>query len=163
MTDPVPDPDALLERRLSGWQPDLTGTLLFVMNGPRVLLMRKKRGHGAGRINAPGGKLEPGETPLECAIRETREETGLIVEATRLLGLYSRPQAAVVVAAYEARIVDGRMGPTAEALDVRPFAVADIPWAELAFNTTLWALRDWARSVDPAIDVASLGRESVDR
>ena len=38
------------------------------------LLIRKKRGIGAGKINGPGGKIDPGETPLECAIRETREE-----------------------------------------------------------------------------------------
>jgi len=88
MTDPVPDPDALLEQRLSGWQPDLTGTLLFVVDGPQVLLMRKKRGHGAGRINAPGGKLEPGETPLECAIRETREETGVTPLEPSLRGVF---------------------------------------------------------------------------
>ena len=37
-------------------------------------LIRKKRGLGAGKINGPGGKIESGETPLECAIRETHEE-----------------------------------------------------------------------------------------
>lgn len=88
MTDAVPDPDALLEKRLSDWEPDLTGTLLFVMDGPRVLLMRKKRGHGAGRINGPGGKLEPGETPLDCAVRETREETGVTPLGPTLRGLF---------------------------------------------------------------------------
>jgi 8-oxo-dGTP diphosphatase len=40
----------------------------------RVLLMRKKRGVGAGLYNGPGGKVEPHETPRECAIREAREE-----------------------------------------------------------------------------------------
>lgn len=77
MTDIQLDPIALLERRLEGWAPDLTGTLLFVRDAERVLLMHKKRGHGAGRINAPGGKLEPDESPKACAIRETLEETGV--------------------------------------------------------------------------------------
>ena len=39
-----------------------------------MLLILKKRGLGAGKINGPGGRLEPGETPLACAIRETQEE-----------------------------------------------------------------------------------------
>lgn len=36
----------------------------------RVLLMRKKRGVGAGLYNGPGGKVEPDESPRECAVRE---------------------------------------------------------------------------------------------
>jgi 8-oxo-dGTP diphosphatase len=40
-------------------------------------MIRKKRGLGAGKINGPGGRLEPGETALEAAIRETREEVGV--------------------------------------------------------------------------------------
>jgi len=47
---------------------------VFVVKDRSILLIRKKRGLGAGKINAPGGRLEPGETPLEAAIRETREE-----------------------------------------------------------------------------------------
>ena len=49
-------------------------TLCFIVQGGRVLLMRKKRGIGAGKINAPGGKVDPGEAPLAAAIRETEEE-----------------------------------------------------------------------------------------
>lgn len=49
-------------------------TLCFIVQEGRVLLMRKKRGIGAGKINAPGGKVDPGETPLAAAIRETEEE-----------------------------------------------------------------------------------------
>ena len=57
-----------------GWRPDMRATLMFIRDGHEVLLMRKLRGIGAGKINAPGGKIEPGETPLEGAIRETQEE-----------------------------------------------------------------------------------------
>ena len=49
-------------------------TLCFIVQEGRVLLMRKKRGIGAGKINAPGGKVDPGEAPLAAAIRETEEE-----------------------------------------------------------------------------------------
>jgi len=47
------------------------------VQGTRVLLIRKKRGLGAGKINGPGGKLEPGETALQAAIREVQEEIGI--------------------------------------------------------------------------------------
>ncbi len=56
------------------WRAKDPATLVFVVKDRSILLIRKKRGLGAGKINAPGGRLEPGETPLEAAIRETREE-----------------------------------------------------------------------------------------
>jgi 8-oxo-dGTP diphosphatase len=63
------------------WTPDDVATLLFIVDGDRVLLIRKKRGLGAGKINAPGGRLEPGETPLLAAIREVEEEVGVTPSA----------------------------------------------------------------------------------
>lgn len=61
------------------WQPSIRATLMFIVDEGRdqVLLIRKKRGLGAGKINGPGGKLDPGETSEECAIRETQEELGV--------------------------------------------------------------------------------------
>lgn len=56
------------------WQPDLLTTLVFIRRHQQVLLIHKKTGLGAGKILGPGGKLEPYETPLACAIRETEEE-----------------------------------------------------------------------------------------
>ncbi len=56
------------------WEPEQVATLMFVQRHREVLLIRKKRGLGAGKINGPGGRIEPGETPEECAIRETQEE-----------------------------------------------------------------------------------------
>lgn len=61
-------------------------TLLFLIRDGQVLLMRKRRGHGEGLINAPGGKREAQETALACALRETREEVGVQVDDARLLG-----------------------------------------------------------------------------
>ena len=59
------------------WQPRERATLCFILQGSEVLLIRKKRGLGAGKINAPGGRIEKDESPADCAIRETTEEVGL--------------------------------------------------------------------------------------
>lgn len=56
------------------WTPEERATLIFVVRDGEVLLIHKKRGIGAGKINGPGGRLDPGETPLECAVREVQEE-----------------------------------------------------------------------------------------
>lgn len=56
------------------WQPTARTALCFVLQGEEILLIRKKRGIGAGKINGPGGHLEAGESALEAAIREVQEE-----------------------------------------------------------------------------------------
>lgn len=48
--------------------------LCFVIESGRVLLIEKKSGFGRGKINGPGGKIDPGETALAAAVRETQEE-----------------------------------------------------------------------------------------
>lgn len=55
-------------------------TLCHVIDNDRLLLKRASRGISMGKWNAPGGKIENGESPEACAIRETYEETGLRVE-----------------------------------------------------------------------------------
>jgi 8-oxo-dGTP diphosphatase len=68
------------------WQPRDVATLLFILAGERVLLIRKKRGLGAGKINGPGGRLEPGESPLTAAIREVEEEVCVTPDAIQARG-----------------------------------------------------------------------------
>ncbi len=53
------------------------GVGIIITRGQQVLLLRRKYVHGAGSWSTPGGHLEYGETPDECARREAREETGV--------------------------------------------------------------------------------------
>ena len=69
----VPAARAVKNIDWDGWQPQDIATLTFVFDGSEVLLIEKKRGLGAGKVNAPGGRLEPGESITECAVREVRE------------------------------------------------------------------------------------------
>jgi len=62
-------------------------TLCYVLDGGRVLMIEKRRGLGAGKLNAPGGKVERGETPEEAAIREVREEVGVEVKDLEFMGV----------------------------------------------------------------------------
>ena len=69
------------------WTPDILATLMFVVQKGRILLIRKKRGIGAGKVNGPGGKFEPGETALQCVLREVREELHIDIEDAREMGV----------------------------------------------------------------------------
>lgn len=60
-------------------------TLVFIQRGEEVLLGMKKTGEiGQRTWNGPGGKIEPGETAIECLIREAREELGVTLRAEDL-------------------------------------------------------------------------------
>lgn len=126
-------------------------TTLPITPSGEVVLLRRGIAPAYGAWAQPGGFLEIDETVRDGAIRETREETGLIVEPGDIVGLYSRPEVAIIVVAFEAPIVGGEAHPTAEALEIRAFRPEEIPWSHIAFKTSTWALRDWVRRVRPEL------------
>ncbi len=123
--------------------PRLVVTTLPVTEDGELVLLRRGIEPGRGAWAQPGGFLEVDETVHQAAIRETLEETGLIIEPGEIIGLYTRLEAAVVTIAFESRVVGGTAMPTPEALEIATFAPEDIPWSGLAFRTTMWMLRDW--------------------
>lgn len=68
------------------WTPRDPATLVFVVEQDRILLIRKKRGLGLGKVNGPGGKLDPGEDAVTCARRECEEELGIRVGELDCMG-----------------------------------------------------------------------------
>jgi 8-oxo-dGTP diphosphatase len=63
------------------------GTICYIMKDGKALLIRKEKGFGSGKLNAPGGKMKEGETPEACAIREVFEETSLALSRLRRHGV----------------------------------------------------------------------------
>ena len=61
-------------------------TLGIITRGNHVLLGRKQGGSeiGEGTLNGPGGKQEPGESLIECLVRETEEEVGIVLDQTKV-------------------------------------------------------------------------------
>lgn len=123
--------------------PRLVVTTLPINEVGEIILIRRGIEPGRGSWAQPGGFLEVDETVNQAAIRETWEETGLVVEPGEIVGLYTRLEAMVVTIVFEARIVGGTAAPTPEASEIVAFAPESIPWPEIAFRTTTWALRDW--------------------
>jgi ADP-ribose pyrophosphatase YjhB (NUDIX family) len=130
-------------------------TTIPVTDDGRVVLIRRGIEPGKGLWAQPGGFLEVDETVTEAAIRETFEETGLIVQPGEIIGLYTRLEVAVVVLVFEARVVGGKPITNPEALDIKEFDADAIPWPLIAFSTTWWALRDWLTRRRPDLAVPS--------
>jgi mutator protein MutT len=123
---------------------------IIVSHRGRVLLQRRAVEPRTGFWTFPGGFVEVGETAEEGACRETLEEVGLDVAPASLVGVYTRPAAGIVLVAYAGEAqTDAAVAADAESLEVRWFEADAIPWADLAFETTDAALRDWLASREP--------------
>jgi ADP-ribose pyrophosphatase YjhB (NUDIX family) len=131
--------------------PRLVVTTLPVTDRGELVLIKRGIAPGIGTWAQPGGFLEVDETVTEGARRETLEETGFVVEPGEIVGLYTRLEAAVVVIAFEARIIGGEPRTSPESLEVATFAPTALPWDGIAFKTTYWAIVDWLARRHPEI------------
>lgn len=129
----------------------------------RILLMRRAIEPRYGAWTYPGGFLEIDESVEECAVREAKEETGVSVRLLELVGIYSRPGPqgpGIVSIVFRGRVTAGRIDVGREALEARWFRPQEIPWEELAYDTTRWALRDWLRGRRARGGAAAPGRRA---
>ena len=108
-----------------------------------ILLVRRDIEPRSGFRVFPGGYMDLGESAEEAALRETLEEAQLEVASLELVGVFTRTGPGVVVIVYEG-IALGEAAAGDETSEVRWFAPHEIPWDELAFDSTEWALRAWA-------------------
>ena len=124
----------------SAWQPEEVATLMFIIKNGRVLLIRKKRGLGAGKINGPGGRLEPDETPKECAIRETNEEliiNPLNVRSAGELFFHAEDMPHIHGYIFVATDYEGTPSETDEAIPIW-FDLSTIPFEEMWEDDRYW-------------------------
>jgi ADP-ribose pyrophosphatase YjhB (NUDIX family) len=136
--------------------PRLVVTTFPITDAGEIVLIRRGIEPGKGLWAQPGGFLEVDETVNQGAIRETWEETGLLVEPGEIVGLYTRLEASVVTIVFEARIVGGVAAPTPEATEIMAYTPESIPWPEIAFRTTYYALGDWFERRRPELQVPAI-------
>jgi mutator protein MutT len=111
----------------------------------RLLLVQRGREPGRGRWSLPGGRVEPGETAEQAAVREVREETGLDVVAGELVGRVERPGpggVTYVIDDIACTVLGGRLRPGDDADDARWVDTADLELLPLS-DGLLDALTGW--------------------
>src|ERR687893_3047026 len=100
-----------------------------------VVLIRRGSEPFEGKWALPGGFVDVGETVREAAVREVAEETGLAVEVSRLVGVYSEPdrdpRGHNVSVAFLARVLGGDLSAASDAAEV---SVLDPESVKLAFD-----------------------------
>jgi ADP-ribose pyrophosphatase YjhB (NUDIX family) len=132
--------------------PKVAACTICMLDGGIVLLKRSIE-PALGKWVFPGGFVDRGETVGAAAVRETREEVNLKVTLTGILDVYSFPQSPVVVVVYAAEVVGGELFACDECEEVAVFPPENLPWADLAFDSTRAALRDYVRRFFPRVRV----------
>jgi ADP-ribose pyrophosphatase YjhB (NUDIX family) len=121
----------------------LVGVGAIIIEHACVLLVKRAHPPIQGQWSIPGGVLEVGELVREAAVREAREETGLIVEPGELLGVYDRilhdreqrVQYHYVLVDFLCRPVGGELLAASDAVEVRWFTREELPALHLADDT----------------------------
>lgn len=131
----------------------LVGVGAIIIEGDRVLLAKRAHPPIQGQWSIPGGVLEVGELVREAAIREAREETGLIVEPGELLGVYDRilrnddkrVQYHYVLVDFLCRPVGGELQASSDAAEVSWFTREELRGLNLAEDTQEVIRKGFAR------------------
>jgi len=121
----------------------LVGVGAIIIQGDRIVLVKRAHPPIQGQWSIPGGVLEVGERVREAAMREAREETGFIVEPGELLGVYDRilrndelrVQYHYVLVDFLCRPVGGELRAASDAAEVRWFTREELPALKLAEDT----------------------------
>jgi ADP-ribose pyrophosphatase YjhB (NUDIX family) len=99
--------------------------LVLIQEGGKLLLVRQN--YGERYWSLPGGMIEDGESITEASIREVREETGLRVVITRVVGLYSLPEDNSLAITLEGKVEGGKLNPDYEILECKYFPFDKLP------------------------------------
>ena len=121
------------------------GVGVAVVDGDRLLLVRRAMNPERGKWSLPAGYIDQGEDPKEAAAREALEETGLVVEIEDVIDVFHNPPGAggaSVFILYRAKAVGGTLAAGDDAADAGFFALDQLP--ELAFDSTKAAVVSFA-------------------
>jgi ADP-ribose pyrophosphatase YjhB (NUDIX family) len=108
---------------------------VIITRDNKILLVKRKCPPFKGDWSLPAGFIEYNESPEQCAIRETKEETNLEVKLTKLFNVYSGaddPRTKAILIVYLARVISGNLKPGDDAAEAVYFSFDNIP-SNIAF------------------------------
>lgn len=117
--------------------------IALVLSGDRVLLLRRAEEPAKGLWGLPGGHVERGDDVRLAIGREIREEAGIGATIHDVIRTYSFPDQGMVEILFLATATSNRLRVNIESSSAAFFQASDIPWSQLAFETTSDALHGW--------------------
>jgi ADP-ribose pyrophosphatase YjhB (NUDIX family) len=122
----------------------------------RIVLCRRAIPPRRGFWTIPAGYLELNETAQAGALREALEEAEARIELDGLIAVYNIPRLSQVQLIFRAQLLDGQIGSGPESEEAAFFAWDEIPWDDIAFPSTRWALRHY-REIGEAAEFVTRG------
>ncbi len=116
---------------------------VIVEKDDKIILLKRAKSPERGKWVMPGGYVDRGEQVEEAALRETKEECKIDIKLKGLFGVYSYPGYLEAVIVYLADHVSGTLAAGDETTDIKLTGIEDIPWSDLAFESTRDALKDY--------------------
>ena len=126
--------------RIHYLDPKVAATTIVQWN-EKVLMIRRANEPGLGLWSLPGGYVDRGELVEAAAAREVLEETGLKVNVTALVGVFSEVRHPVILVAYDSQIAGGDLKPGTEVTEMDFFSLEHLP--PLAFPRDHEILQRW--------------------
>ncbi len=123
----------------------------------KVLLCKRAIEPRKGYWNVPAGFMEIGETAEEGALREVWEEAEAKVEIWGLHTVFTFTRFAHVYIQFLGGLVDGKFGVGEESTETRLFAEDEIPWDEIAFESSIFALKKYFEDRKNGVRGAHIG------
>ncbi len=123
----------------------------LVDDGQRVLLVRRAAIPRIGYWALPAGYMDADELPEEAVVREIREETGVEARVIRLWAvapLAGWAERRGILLLYRAEATAGSPTPSDDASEARWFGRDEVPWDDLAFESTAQFLREWVDTIE---------------
>ncbi|OGG55116.1 hypothetical protein A3D62_00705 [Candidatus Kaiserbacteria bacterium RIFCSPHIGHO2_02_FULL_49_11] len=117
-------------------------TVCFPLTSSKILLGKKKERFGIGKWNGFGGKIQEGETPEEAAVRELREESGLVaqtadLEKVAILKFYFNDEPKFLMHSYVVRVWHGKPQESDEMMP-QWHSLSDIPYNKMWKADSIW-------------------------
>jgi 8-oxo-dGTP diphosphatase len=119
----------------------------IVEHDHRIVLLQRAINPQKGKWVIPGGFVDRGEEVVAAALRETEEECGIKTRIKNLQGVYSYTGRPVVVVVYVAEHLSGDLIVGDESMAMKLVSPEKIPWEDLAFPSTVDALRDYVKAM----------------
>jgi 8-oxo-dGTP diphosphatase len=123
-------------------EPKIAACTIIDIDG-KIVMSKRAIPPSVGKWVIPGGFVDVGETVPVAAAREAWEEVRLKVTIGPLVGVYSYPDTSVIIIVYEAEAENGVPRAGDETLAVDLFSPSEIPWDDVAFSSTVDALKDY--------------------
>ena len=118
--------------------------VVLVSTEEKLVLVRRAIEPALGHWAFPSGYVDRGETVENAAIRQVKEQTGLDIKITRLIGLYSSATNPVVLAVYSSEVIGGKLYAGSETDAVGKYDPNQLP--DLPFEHDHKILEDWMNS-----------------